>query len=68
MNMKTKLDHLVVAAKGLRQGVEYIRKELGVDMPFGGEHPKIGTHNHLIQLGDDVFLEVIAINPDLPAP
>jgi Glyoxalase-like domain len=66
--MKVQLDHLVVAAKDLQQGVAYIKEELGVSMPYGGLHPKMGTHNHLIQLGNRSFLEVIAINPDLPKP
>lgn len=66
--MKLQLDHLVVAARYLQQGVDYIEEKLGVIMPFGGEHPKMGTHNHLMQLGGGVFLEIIAINPDAPAP
>jgi Glyoxalase-like domain len=28
----------------------------------------MGTHNHLMQLGDEVFLEIIAVNPDASAP
>lgn len=66
--MKTRLDHLVIAAATLKQGVEYIKNTLGVKMPFGGAHPKMGTHNHLMQLGKDTFLEIISINPDAPAP
>lgn len=62
--MKTCFDHLVVAAKELEQGVEYIRQQLGVDIPPGGVHPAMGTHNHLMRVGSDCFLEVIAINPD----
>ena len=67
--MKTKLDHLVIGAQSLEQGVDYIKELLGVEMPFGGVHRQMGTHNHLMQLGKDVFFEVIAVNPDgeLPA-
>ena len=61
--MKTQFDHLVVAAR-----VDYIEEKLGVVMPYGGQHPKMGTHNHLIQLGNGTFLEVIAIKPELPSP
>jgi TusA-related sulfurtransferase len=39
-----------------------------VQIPKGGEHPLMGTHNHLMQVGEGVFLEVIAINPTAPAP
>jgi len=66
--METHIDHLVIAAKTLEQGVEYIKDTLGVNIPFGGVHPKMGTHNHLMQLGSDIFLEIISINPEAPAP
>jgi hypothetical protein len=66
--MKTKLDHIVIAADNLAQGTAYVREWLGVDIPYGGVHEKMGTHNHIMQLGDDIFLEVIAINPDIDAP
>ena len=59
----TKIDHLVIGADSLAQGVDYVKSTLGVDIPFGGEHEKTGTHNHLMQLGDSLFLEVIALNP-----
>lgn len=60
---KTRLDHLVIGAQTLEQGVAYVERQLGVTVPFGGVHPKMGTHNHLARLGDDIFLEIIAINP-----
>lgn len=66
--MNTCIDHLVIGAETLQQGVDYVHAELGVDIPFGGVHPKMGTHNHLMQLGETLFMEVIAINPDIPPP
>lgn len=66
--MVTKLDHIVVAAASLQQGVEFVREKLGVAIPKGGEHPSMGTHNHVMQIGEDVFLEVIAINRDAAPP
>lgn len=66
--MKTRIDHLVVGALNLNQGVSFVKEILGVDIPFGGVHMQMGTHNHLVQLGDDIFLEVIAINPDIDPP
>ncbi len=64
----THIDHLVIAAASLQQGVDYVKQQLGVDIPAGGVHPKMGTHNHLMRLGDALFLEVIAIHPDIAAP
>lgn len=62
------LDHVVVIAPSLEEGAAHVKAQLGIDMPFGGEHPQMGTHNLLLRLGDAVFLEVIAVNPAAPAP
>jgi len=66
--MHTQIDHLVIASANLEQGVNYVRDMLGVEMPFGGVHQKMGTHNHLMQLGNSVFLEIISIDPDIEPP
>ena len=62
------LDHLVVVAPDLAEGVAHVRDCLGLTMPEGGRHREMGTRNHLLRLGDAVFLEVIAIDPEAPAP
>jgi len=62
------LDHIVVAANNLQQGVDYVRKSLGVEIPVGGFHQTMGTHNHVMQLGNDAYLEVIAIDPEAEPP
>ncbi|NIZ09672.1 VOC family protein [Pseudooceanicola sp. HF7] len=61
-------DHLVVAAPTLSAGLDHAQAALGVTIPQGGVHPLMGTHNHLVRLGDASFLEVIAPDPDAPAP
>ena len=66
--MQTRIDHLVIGAADLPQGVAYVKECLGVDIPPGGEHVDMGTHNHLMRLGDHVFLEVMAINPEMEPP
>ncbi|MEE8364674.1 MAG: VOC family protein [Gammaproteobacteria bacterium] len=43
---------MVIAADSLEQGVDYVRSTLGVDIPRGGVHQTMGTHNHLMQLGN----------------
>ena len=63
-----RLDHLVIAAETLEQGVDYVRSTLGVGIPQGGVHKTMGTHNHLMQLGGGSYLEVIAIDPDATIP
>jgi hypothetical protein len=62
------LDHIVIAAHDLQQGTEYVRDTLGVEIPRGGRHQNMATHNHVMQLGNDAYLEVIAIDTDGQPP
>jgi hypothetical protein len=66
--MKSQIDHLVVAAHSLQQGVEWCEATLGITPAAGGEHEKYGTHNRLFKIATPAFpvayLEIIAINPD----
>jgi hypothetical protein len=57
------LDHLVVAAYTLDQGLAYVQDRLGVSMTGGGAHIAMGTHNRVLKLGHCQYLEVIAIDP-----
>lgn len=66
--MQTKIDHLVITSPDLPRGVAAIERLLGVSLQPGGEHPRMGTHNCLLRLGEEFYLEVIAVNPVLPAP
>ncbi len=66
--MDIRFDHLVIGAQSLTQGLEYVRDTLQVDMPPGGKHPRMGTHNHLLRIGEDSFLEVISIDPEALSP
>lgn len=61
-------DHIAVVARSLEEGANYIFDKLNIDMPPGGAHPHMGTHNLLLSLGPDCFLEVIAIDPKSAAP
>ena len=65
---RCELDHIIIGAASLEAGVRFIRERLGVDIPAGGKHPDMGTHNHLMRLGDNAFLEVISIDPEAQAP
>jgi len=62
------LDHLVIAAATLADGIEYVADVTGVAPRPGGKHVAMGTHNALVRLAKRVFLEIIAIDPDGAKP
>ena len=61
------LDHLVIAAPTLAEGVAWCEQTLGVIPGPGGAHPLFGTHNRLLRLHCETaqacYLEIIAIDP-----
>lgn len=62
------IDHLVIAARTLEEGSSWVESRLGVAPSGGGKHPVMGTHNRLLGLGGNAYLEVIAVDPQAPAP
>jgi hypothetical protein len=62
------LDHVTVMAASLVRGINYVSEVLGATVPQGGKHPLMGTHNALAQLGDEKFLEILAIDPEAERP
>ncbi|WP_207004460.1 VOC family protein [Trinickia mobilis] len=68
MNARTlSLDHLVVAARTLDEGAQFVADTLGAELVPGGAHPLMRTHNRLLDLGGGAYLEVIAIDPEAEA-
>jgi hypothetical protein len=70
--VSAEVDHLVVAAAGLAQGVAWCEATLGVTPGPGGRHALFGTHNRLLRIASgacpNAYLEIIAIDPDAPPP
>ncbi|MGJ7488806.1 VOC family protein [Variovorax sp. ZT4R33] len=65
--MSAQIDHLVIAARTLEEGVAWCEATLGVTPGPGGTHPLMGTHNRLIAIATAAFprayLEILAIDP-----
>lgn len=72
MPLHCELDHLVVGARTLAEGVAWCESALGVMPGPGGRHDFMGTHNRLLPLSSPRFprcyLEIIAIDPDAAPP
>ena len=66
--MQTHIDHLVIAARTLDEGVQWCEATLGITPGPGGEHALYGTHNRLFKIATPAhplaYLEIIAINPE----
>ena len=62
------LDHLVFAVPDLDSGARLIEERLGVPTEPGGSHPGRGSHNRLVGLGPDRYLEVVSVDPGQATP
>ena len=63
-----KLDHIVFGARSLEEGTNFIEKKLGIKLSEVGYHDFMGTHNRVVKVDKDVYLEVIAIDPSSKSP
>ena len=60
-----KLDHVVFGASTLEEGTEFVESILQEKLSDIGYHKDMGTHNRVIKISDKVYLEVVAINPEM---
>ncbi|WP_299407316.1 VOC family protein [uncultured Roseobacter sp.] len=65
--MHNKIDHFAIGADTLDQGIIAMAQALGVEVPRGGKHEAMSTHNCVMQAGNESFFELIAIDPEAPA-
>ena len=62
------IDHLVITAPSLAAGTEMVCEALGIRPQRGGVHVRMGTHNALLRLGEQLYLEIISVDPAASKP
>lgn len=60
MNLKISIDHFILGINDLEKGIEDFYNKTGVKPVFGGIHEGAGTHNALVALDNNVYLEILA--------
>lgn len=68
MSVQNKIDHLVIGANDLEQGVAFIKDKLNVTLPQASKHADMSTHNCVAPTGNDSFIEILSIDPDAAEP
>ena len=72
MQADSRVDHLVLMAATLDEGVQWCEAALGITPGPGGQHALMGTHNRLFSLASrrypQAYFEIIAVDPQASAP
>ena len=66
--MNSRIDHIVIGASNLISGTNILETKLNTKFSSGGDHKIMGTHNNLLKLQSDIYIEVISNNPNVNKP
>lgn len=58
------MDHIVIGANHLHIETARLENTLNSTFLSGGKHDLMATHNRLLKLQDNIYLEVIAVDPE----
>jgi len=59
-----KLDHIVYAVPNLEEAMNWFEEQTGIRPVFGGHHTTQGTKNAILKLGDQCYLELLALDEE----
>ena len=68
MSNRLALDHLVYGVPDLTDSMNEFKQRLGRTPRLGGKHEGLGTHNAILPLAGERYVELIASDPDSPTP
>lgn len=60
--MKNEIDHIVYCVPNMDRAIHFFEEKLGVTPVIGGKHLTQGTHNALLNLGQNSYLEILSID------
>ena len=66
--MLNKIDHIAIGCSSLEAGNAFLQDRFGLTVPAGSKHTAMSTHNCVMQAGNESFFELIAVDPEAPAP
>jgi hypothetical protein len=68
MDSPMTLDHLVYGVPDLAEAIAIFEERLGLTAILGGRHEGLGTHNAILPLTHESYVELIAADPERPTP
>ena len=58
------IDHIILGINDLDKGIAQFKELTGITPVFGGIHPNSFTHNALVALDGEMYIEIMAPRPD----